>query len=1536
MKLKNLLLSAVLLLAGYQAVFAQCNRLLTPQNINLPCGTTCTTLRARVGPNSPQVLGTGVTSNTQASYVIENIPYNPCPLSGTSQSINIDDRYAPAITPLPFTFYFYGTGYNNFIVSGNGYISFNTTGPGAYAPNSFSPWAINNAAPNVNNPLNCIMAPWHDIDPGVGGQVRTNVQGTAPNRCFVISWVSIPMFSAACNALLATHQIKLYEGTNIIDIVIQSKPLCAGWNGGQAIEGITNATGTIAHIVPGRNSATQWQVTNDGKRFKPVIAPNANSGYNVVWVNSTGTQIGTGDSISVCPATTPTYYVSRITMFNGANNYLFTDTFNVTSPPNNLTLAPPSINDVLCFGDSTGSIEANPLGGALPYSFVWNNGDNDSIANNIPAGAYTVTVTDAALCVVTATYSVSQPPTPVTVDSGQVVNIACFGDSTGSITAFASGGVGNKTYTWSTGFIGQTITGLGPGTYTVTAADALACDDTAVYLITQPATAVSIQLDTIVNVLCFSSNNGSITVTGSGGAGNIHYAWGTVSPADTLATLSGLTAGNYAVTVSDDNGCIDTASYDVLQPSSALQLFNPTITPVTCFAGSDGAITSNPVGGTTPYSFVWSNTANTAAITSLTSANYDITVTDANGCTDTASYFVNQPTDLVISSTITDISCFGGNNGVINVSHTGGTGIPTYAWTQAANANTYTGNLITGLTADTYTAIATDQNGCNDTTTHVVNQPAGSVVINSSTITDVTCFGGSNGGIAVTASGGTGVLVYSWTTVSSGGFFGDTLTGISSDTFDLNVTDDNGCAATATYFVAQPTPIIIAPIYTNPLCAGQSTGSIDANASGGTGALTYAWSNGLPPAQVQTAITANIYTVTVTDGSLCQVSATLTLNEPAALTLNQPALVNVACFGNNTGSIAANITGGTLPYNATWTQLSSGGSYSGLTINNLTADTYNLLVTDLNGCQDTAAYVITQPSAPLTLDSSTFANITCFGYNNGNVRMYVSGGSPPYQFIYNGDTTLNSTRNNLVPGPVNVEVRDVNGCNLFQQFNIFEPTQVVIGLPIITNANCNSGSNGSISITAYGGTPDTALATGYNYLWTANSGSQTAPTASNLSAGTYTVTVSDGLGCFASETYTVTEPTALTANPIVTDVSCFGGDNGSIDANPSGGTTPYQFLWNDNSTQQVLLNVPANLYSAIVTDANGCFITTSAIVSQPGAVTINTTETPVGCPGTATGTLTATITGGTPPYTFSVSPDGSNFIFSPDGFFPALEAGDYVLYVADANSCVRTKDITIPEALPDEFTYETDSTSCYGNNYDDGAIYITGLNVFNMPYEYSLDGGLTQYSGDFYYVGAGLHTITAYNRFGCPTEIQVIVEEPLPIVVDVNPDTVFMTPGESAQAIVTFINATNVTYNWTPASGLSCSDCFNPYVTVYQPSEFTVEVAMVNGTATCYGYATLHAEVGQPDPVFVPNTFTPNGDGNNDFFLVYGNDIRSVSMRVFNRWGEKVFESSSVFEGWDGTYRGVKVNPDVYTYDVDIKLLTGKDVRKSGTVTLIR
>lgn len=282
-------------------------------------------------PLTATVQGTVATT----SYTVAPVAYNPFSYTtGTSVLLGIDDTWSSTIA-LPFCFQFYGNTYNQVVIGSNAILSFDQANA-----NNYNTWPISAPMPNANvsDMLNCIMAPWHDIDPSVGAtppaSINWSIQGTAPCRAFVVSWAGVPMFS--CNSMIATSQVVLYETTNIIDIYIENKPLCAGWNSGAAIEGIQDGTGSQGVIVPGRNYPTQWSATNDAQRFTPSGAPQ----YTLTWYDGNNTAIGTTPTLSVCPTQTTTYTAKVV---NTTCSAPITVSAQVT-----VTVTPPPCNSVSC------------------------------------------------------------------------------------------------------------------------------------------------------------------------------------------------------------------------------------------------------------------------------------------------------------------------------------------------------------------------------------------------------------------------------------------------------------------------------------------------------------------------------------------------------------------------------------------------------------------------------------------------------------------------------------------------------------------------------------------------------------------------------------------------------------------------------------------------------------------------------------------------------------------------------------------------------------------------------------------------------------------------------------------------------------------------------------------------------------------------------------------------------------------------------------------------------------------------------------
>ncbi len=576
-----------------------------PASVSICSG--CTTLTATVQ-------GTVATT----SYSVAPTPYFPFPFTGTPVLVNIDDTWSDTVS-LPFCFEFYGATYSKCIIGSNAVISFDLSNAGG-----FNTWAINNATPSSTPPdlLNSIMGPWIDIDPSVGGNIYFNTYGTAPCRAFVISWNQIPMFS--CNSLIFTGQIVLYETTNIIDVYIQNNPTCTTWNGGAAIEGIQNATGTQAVSVPGRNYPAQWVVTNDGQRFTPTGTPQ----YNLTWYAPPNINIGSAPTITVCPTSTTTYTATvvnntcngPITVSSAATvNYGGISSLNITS-----TSTP-------CSGIA-GTATAVPSGGTAPFTYLWTPGSQTTqTATGLSAGTYSVTVTDASGCSKSGTVVITTSP-PVILTGHVSTNVNCFGNSTGSATVNVSGGTPPLTYSWNTTPVQttQTASGLPAGSYTVIVTDAMGCSISDIVIITQPPLLTN-SISAVVNVNCFGGNNGSATANGSGGTPSYTYSWST-SPVQTAQSATGLTAGNYTVTVTDAMGCSLTNTVQIFQPPLLSNSFSQVIN-VNCFGGNNGSATANGAGGTPSYSYSWNSSPvqTTQTATGLPAGSYTLIVTDAMG-----------------------------------------------------------------------------------------------------------------------------------------------------------------------------------------------------------------------------------------------------------------------------------------------------------------------------------------------------------------------------------------------------------------------------------------------------------------------------------------------------------------------------------------------------------------------------------------------------------------------------------------------------------------------------------------------------------------------------------------------------------------------------------------------------------------------------------------------------------------------------------------------------------------------------------------
>ena len=973
--------------------------------------------------------------------------------------------------------------------------------------------------------------------------------------------------------------------------------------------------------------------------------------------------------------------------------------------------------NINCFGAGNGSINITVTGGNGPYTYLWSNGATTEDLTNLNPGTYSVTVTDKNLCTKSLNGIVITQPSELIL-SATFINPKCNGSTNGSINLTVTGGTPAYSYNWDNAPDVEDPTGLGAGNYTVTVTDALGCTKSLSVTLSEPPP-ININI-TINNVKCNGGSDGSVNLTVTGGTPAYSFNW---DNAPDVEDPSGLTAGTYHVTVTDANGCTKTATATITEPP--VLNINVVTTDVKCNGGSDGSINLTVTGGTPAYTYNWDNAPDVEDPTGLVAGTYHVTVTDSNGCTKTATATISQPTAIVITGVVTNIKCNGGNTGAINITVTGGSPTYTYLWSNGATTED-----ITGLVAGSYTVTVTDVKGCTKTQNFTITQP--DVLFLSLTVINNKCNGGNTGSIDLTVTGGTIPYTYLW----SNGATVEDPTGLIAGFYHVTVTDANGCFKSISTFISEPPAIVLSVVVNNVKCPGANDGSINLTVTGGTSPYTYVWSNGAVTEDIS-GLVAGTYTVTVTDANACTKTISANVTQPNPINISATH-TDVKCNGGNTGTIDLTVTGGTPTYTYNWDNAPDVEDPTGLT-----AGTYHVTVTDANGCTAISTVIINETSSILL--SVTTKNVKCNGGKDGSIDLTVTGGKTPYTYNWDNAPDVEDP-SGLATGTYTVTVTDANGCNKIIQATITEPTSIVLSVDV-TNIKCNGAKNGSIELTVTGGTP------GYTFNWD-NAPDVEDP--SGLAAGTYTVTVTDANACTKTITATITQPTELVLAMTISDVQCYGGNDGQINLFVSGGTPPYSFDWDNAPDVQSPSGLSAGTYKVTVSDANGCTKTAQATIGQPNPIVLTAIVNDVKCNGSTTGSINLTVTGGTPAYTYNW--DNAPDIEDPSG----LSAGTYHVTVTDGHGCTQTTTVVVKEPTALQLSVSVSNVNCNGGN--NGSINLTVAGGV-PPYSYNWDNApdIEDPSG----LKAGTYTVTVTDANNCTKTISATITEPAPIVLSV-------------------------------------------------------------------------------------------------------------------------------------------------------------------------
>ena len=700
-----------------------------------------------------------------------------------------------------------------------------------------------------------------------------------------------------------------------------------------------------------------------------------------------------------------------------------------------------------------------------------------------------------------------------------------------------------------------------------------------------------------------------VTVTNCTISGNAEHGFISPNPQNT-SILTNVTITNNSVGLQNFSGnvtlknCIvaDNTSFDILSNISSSSSFNLIGTGGS--GGLSNGANSNQVGVANPGLLPLASNGGVTQTHALSGCSPAINAgtnsgapsTDQRGSsrpfggtTDIGAYELQSSATVVnVNGTVTDVTCAGAANGIIDLTVSGGTSPYTYTWTGTGTGTDPRTNLGPG----TYTVTVTDNAGCSDVYTGTVTQPS-AININR-TITNVTCNGGNNGSIDLSVTGGLGAYSYNWSGVGTGT---DPRTNLTAGTYTVTVTDGNGCTRTNVSTVTEPSIISVTGSVTNVTCNGSANGSVNLTVTGGNGTYSYAWSGTGTGTDPRTNLAAGTYTVTVTDGNNCTQTNSFTVTEPAAISVTG-VVTNVTCNGGTTGAVNLTVTGGVGAYSYAWSGTGTGTDPR----TGLAAGTYTVTVTDSNNCTKTNSFNVTEPSA-ISI-TGVVTNVTCNGGTNGSVNLTVTGGVGIYSYAWSGVGTGTDPRTGLAAGTYTVTITDSNSCTKTSSFVISQPVPISITASV-GSATC-SASNGSITLTVTGGV-------GFlTYAWT-GAGVGGNPRV-NLAAGTYTVTVTDDNNCTKTASVTVGNlGSAIIVSPSVNNATC-GMSNGSISLALSGAVAPVTYNWTGVGTgTNPRINLAAGTYTVTITDGNGCSAISTNTVAAP-----DVTPPTITCPANTT------------------------------------------------------------------------------------------------------------------------------------------------------------------------------------------------------------------------------------------------------------------------------------------------------------------------------
>ncbi len=1344
-------------------------------------------------------------------------------------------------------------------------------------------------------------------------------------------YVIVNLSGNGCGAVTSNNaQVTVFDDPIITTQPLISQTLCQGATPSNLIVAASGGNGTFVYqwyrnttnnttggiAIPGANSATYIPLTTTvGTTYYYCIITQSTPGCSVtsnlatVIINASPTIVNQPVSSTVCTGGTPTPLSFTFTTGIGTPSYQwYSNTVNDTTTgvaitgETNPTFNPP----------------ATAVGTIYYYCIITFSGISGSCA---------IVSTNTAVVTITPGATIDQQPIP---NQG-----ICIGGSLPNpLTVSYTSGTGTASYQWysntSSSTTGGTTVGINspsytPPIYTISGTYyyyvVISFSGSGCGSITSTVAQVDVINDPIIvtqplasQTLCQNSPATVLSVVASGGIGTTYaYQWfsslvnntsaGTLLVGETnnsftpSTTIAGTLYYYCLITQPAGIGCNVTSAIATVNVNLAPAIVNQPQSSIICLGATPTTLSLTVANGAGTPNYQWySNTISAniggTLISGATNATYNPPATPTGttfyycevtfpAISGSCSLIVSNPAEVTINpnpvivpeiTTICSSTTF-----TITPTTASGNTIPsgtTYTW---SNPTISPAGSITGASAQNTPQTNISQTLVNSTTspatvTYTVTPISGVCTGDNFTVTvtvnpainpnvvanNNTCFGINTASITTNITGGIPPYSINWTGPNGFTSSAANITNLLPGVYNVSIDDVGGCPFSNSYTISEPADIVVTvDNEDDSTCFGSENGSIAISVSGGTGSYSYTWTkNNVPFATTQdiSNLTPGTYVVSVTDVNNCGPKTdTFTITEPPLLVVSLVSQTNVLCFGTATGAITINVVGGTpnpstLDYTYAWTG-PNGFTNNNQNLNSIAAGTYNLTVTDNQGCSANLVVIITQSTEIIV--SFTTTPITCFGGNNASITATISGGNAPYQYQWNNlATTLNQT--NLSAGTYVITVTDNLGCSKVQNIIIPEAPIFTVN-PIVTNVTCFGANNGSINLNLTGGIAPVAL------TW--SDGSTAGLIRNNLAPGTYVATISDGTPCFIVRTFNIIQPQPLVLSANITNpLDCTIANSGAINLIVSGGTAPFNYSWSNGSTIEDLTNLNAGNYLVTVTDANNCVISGQYSLVRPTPVIIAvTTQTDFDCTTReVTQNFVAQASGGLPPYQYQWS--SGNISGVNNQIMNSTTNGTVILTVTDGAGCSASYTVDVDNPVIGNTSFEATS---FG--YTTYGIYSIGDPIqFNS----TITGDYLSVSWDF---GDGTFS----------TEL--------------NPVHTYLIPRD-------YVVTQTVTY---------------PFGCVYVQT------------------ITLLVEKGYL--LVVPTAFTPNNDTLNDTYRPVTKRLKEVQLEIYDTWGSLIYaEKGDVIIGWDGKIKGLNAENGNYYSKVTAETFYGTIVNENQTFVLIK